>query len=349
MPSRSMKLANTAIFRSLDEYCLSRGEPLTNAGEPRWISTTHSGREFLMHATLITQLSLSASVKISRFDLLNRAYFITSGLDSPDVSSVLRFEELDGGALTAFLSELSPAPIASPLQVRNVVEFADGTSTPGYRGHDPVSLSGLYPRVQVFSAEDLLTEESFNIFFLICLSDRRRLDQWIDGELARILSIIAELSPASIPYDILCRSILEMDPSALFLALYRCLEALYAHTKAQELMAALNVARPWAEMAQTLETILGWYPREEPSLEALLSHAVLEDLQAVVSALNERIPAGARSEAFAAKKIYQLRNALVHYRPFHQKISFKEIEWNRLCEAMALLVLHIYGEIKRGW
>jgi hypothetical protein len=95
--------------------------------------------------------------------------------------------------------------------------------------------------------------------------------------------------------------------------------------------------------------LLGWYPREEPSLEALLKHAVIDDLQSVASSLDDEIPSDARPAAYVAKRIYQLRNALVHYRPFQQKFSFKGTNWNRLCEAMALLVLHIYGEVSRVW
>jgi hypothetical protein len=133
-------------------------------------------------------------------------------------------------------------------------------------------------------------------------------------------------------------------PLALFLALYRCLEALYAHSQTHRLMSDLGIDRPWTDMAQTLEAALGWHPREEPSLEALLCHAIPDDLKAVASALNSEIPQNSRVEVYVAKKIYQLRNSLVHYRPFHHSIDFEGVDWNRLCEAVALLVLHIHGE-----
>src|ERR1039457_313496 len=249
MPSRNMKAANTAVFSALDEYCSTRAEPLLNAGRPRWISTTGPGRQFLIHATLIDKLPFSASVKMTRFDMSNRAFFVTSGFDVPETPDPLQAEDLDGGILTAFLPELPPTPAPPPSLIRDVVEVADGTSTPGYDGHDPLSMSSLYRKIQVFSVEDLPREDSFKVFFLLCLSDRRRIDQWIDGRLADILTLVAELSPGSIPYETLCRSILDMDQSALFLALYRCLEALYAHTQTQGLMTALKMSRPWVEMA----------------------------------------------------------------------------------------------------
>jgi hypothetical protein len=349
MQSRNMIQANTEVFSALDEYCLRRGEPLSNAGKPRWIGTDNPGKAFLKYATLIEELSFSASVKVARFDFYNRAFFVTIGLDAPEAPNVFQVEHLDGGRLTAVLSELKPTPVVLPSQIRDVVEVADKASSSSYGGHDHHLVSGLYPKIQVLSVADLLREESFKMFFLICLADRRRIEQWIDEQLATILNMITELSPAYIPYEILCRSVLDMDPSALFLALYRCLEALYAHTQTQRLMTALEISKPWAEMAETLEAALGWYPREEPSLEALLAHAVAEDLQAIAAALNDTIPAEARSEPYVAKRIYQLRNALVHYRPFHQKFPFKEVDWNRLCEAMALLVFHIYGEINKSW
>ena len=297
-----------------------------------------------MNATLVAELSLSAVVKVARFDFSNRAFFVTSGLDVPEAPNALRVEDLDGGLLTAFLSEIRPSPAARASEIRNIVEYADKMSTPGYDGHDPLLVSGLFPKIHVFSVQDLLIDESFKVFFLICLSGRRA-EQWIDEQLAQVLNSVTQLSAGAIPYETLCRSILDMDPSALFLALYRCLEALYALTLTQQLMTAVQISKPWAEMAQTLEETLGWYPREEPSLEALLDRAAPEHLQTVMAALNETIPDNARSAQCVARRIYQLRNALVHYRPFHRKFSFKAVNWNRLCEAMALLVFHVYGQV----
>jgi hypothetical protein len=344
MPFRNKIAANTTVFKLLDEYCSLRDEPLLNSGAPRWISTTKSGRDFLVRATLSEQLSFSASVKVARFDMSNRAYFVTSGLDAPEPPACVRPEELDGGILTTFLAELVPAPAAPPSTIRDVVEVADKLSSDDYDGHDPAMICSLFPRIQVFSVVDLLTEETSKVFFLICLADRRRIDQWIDQQLANALAAMTELSPSAIPYEILCRSLLDMNPAALFLALYRCLEALYARAQAHALMAIIGLEKDWVEMAEALESTLGWYPREEPSLEALLTKARSEDLRAVASALMEPIPKDAKEAPFVARRIYHLRNALVHYRPFHRKVSTNALDWNRLCEAMTLLVRHVHQE-----
>src|SRR5438034_1749124 len=109
-----------------------------------------------------------------------------------------------------------------------------------------------------------------------------------------VVNQLAVMDTDAVPYDTLCRSVLDLDPSALFLALYRCLEALYAHGLVRELSNTLKITMSWIEMAQILEAKLGWYPREEPSLEALLKHAAPGDLEAVASALNDPVSPGGR-------------------------------------------------------
>jgi len=346
--SRNKIAANKTIFQALDEYCQQRDDPIRNAGTKRWISTKHHDRDFLVRAHVAYQLTFSASVKIARFDFSKKTYFVTFGIDNPNPPEGLVPELLTGGLLTAALSELQPRPIARASEIRNIVEFADG-SDHDYKGHDPDMIAGLFPKAQVFSAASLIPEDTLKVCFLICLADRRRIEQWIDENLARTLVAIADLSTMSIPFVSLCRSLLDMDPRSLFLSLYRCLESLYAYTHTQRLMTAVGVKMDWADLAAMLEQTLGWYPREEPSLQALLDDAVLGDLRAVAAALNEAIPSSANETAFVAKKIYELRNVLVHYRPFHHKSQFGDVDWNRLCYAMTCLVWHTHQDVSAAF
>jgi hypothetical protein len=345
MPSRNMIAANVTIFEAIDEYCRRRGDVLGTANHPRWINTTSQERGALKHAKLTSKVSLSASIKLARFDLYNRIYFLTSGLDTLDVPNELQVEDINAGLVTAFLSELQPTPIASFAKVRDIVDVESKTTSQFYNGHRASAMAELYPRIQIFSAHALGLDESLKVFFLLCLDDRRRTEQWIDADLAQNLRTIALLNPAALPYRILYGPLLEIDPASLFLALYRCLEAVYAYTHTKDLACQLHLAIPWTELAQTLEEVLAWYPREEPSLEALLYHSIPDDLDAVLDALKEAPDPNARKEALVARRVYSLRNALVHYRPFHQSVSFERIDWNRLCEAMALLVFHTYSSI----
>lgn len=345
MPTRNKKSANASIFKRLDDYCADREEPLANTGAPRWIATLPSEREFLEQSKLVSQISLSSTVKIARLDHNSHAFFVTSGLETSDPPPGTSIEECDAGILTAFLADLSPRPVALPSAIRNVVEFSDQTSTPQYAGHDPLLIGALFPPIQVFIASDLLEEETLKFFFRICLSDRRCIEQWIDQRLTIELARLTELRASSIPYVILCRAILDMDPSGLFLGLYRCLEALYSYERTREFMSKVGLEGDWVDIAQKAEETLGWYPREEPSLQTLLSKAPNEDLASIGVALKDPIPSNASPASFIAKRVYGLRNKLVHYRPLHRNSSVTDVDWNRLCEGMTNLVRHAYQEV----
>jgi hypothetical protein len=129
--------------------------------------------------------------------------------------------------------------------------------------------------------------------------------------------------------------------------LYRCLEPIYAYSSAREVIAALKLKHDWAEVAATLEDTLGWRPREENSLTALLTYGADQDHNAIFAALGEAAPdmnSGSVSAA-AGRRIYKLRNDLVHFRPSQVRIDYSMVNWNALCEAAAALVCYIYAEV----
>jgi hypothetical protein len=123
--------------------------------------------------------------------------------------------------------------------------------------------------------------------------------------------------------------------------------AIYSYSSAREVIAAFKLKYEWPEVAATLEDTLGWYPREENSLTALLSYGADEDHTAIFAALGEAPPDvrfGPISAA-AARRIYKLRNELVHFRPSRVRIDYAAVNWNALCEASAALVCYIYSEV----
>jgi hypothetical protein len=346
MGSRNMIEAHARVFGSLDTFCLTHNDPIRNAGAARW--TAASGKvdkERLLFAELKSSLSFAASIKIGRFDHDETSFFCTVGLDLPEEVDFLVEEELGGGMLTVILSELAPLPVRSPLAIRDVVEAQDQASTPGYKGHASQLIAKLFPVIRCFSVQNLDEDETQRIFFLLCLSDTSRGTLWMNSRLRETLRLIAELSPIAIPYRTLCRSIFDTDPSAVFMALYRCLEALYAYSHTTKLMSRLGIQEPWSDVAQVLEETLSWRPREEPSLGTLLRYAVSDDLRAILAAMGDSISEEADVVNRATKRIYNLRNSLVHYRPFQQNFQLEAVNWNQLCEATALLVLHVYDSV----
>lgn len=344
MGSRNKIEANTRVFSSLDSYCFSAGENRSGNVGGRWIiSAPGHDRDRLVRAELTESLSIGPALKMARFDIDGIALFCSVGLKLSTSIGGLTEEEVDGGMLTVLLSELSPSPSASVLEVANIVQT--GASTSGYLGHEAYEISPLFPEISVLSGVDISADENFRIFFLMCLADATKTGGWMDENLKHNLQLIAELSPVAIPYRILCRALFDADPAAVFLALYRCLEALYAYSHATELISKLGINHSWGHVAQILEETLAWRPREEPSLGVLLRYAVGHDLLILLDALGEKLPPNSDLVSYATKKMYNLRNSLVHYRSFHQSFNPDVINWNRLCEASALMVLHVYSSI----
>jgi hypothetical protein len=345
--SRFVKGANASIFQLLDNFCATRGVLLSNAGAPRWIASQNKHRYAMRMSVIRTRVALSTVRKLARIELGPKIFICTVGFDNPNPIVGAVEIAVDAAFLTIVLAELAPRPRATPSEIRNIVEAGDLNSDNTYNGHDPDLIAGLFPTIRVFETPALAEEEAWKSFFGVCVDECEFSESWIESDLARTLKLMREFDPNKIPYPILCRSIFDTDPTSFFLALYRCLEALYAFAGARRLMDSLGMSMPWANVAVALETELGWYPREENSLTQLLGMAAIQDLQSINALLSD---AGTDGEVDnvtnrAARRIYRLRNSIVHYRPAHSAMVFDCIDWNKTCDRMANIVVYVYSEV----
>lgn len=341
-----MIAANQDVFGVLDRYCASLDDPVRNSGAPRWIATNADDRSTLKYAELRERLSFSPARAVLRFDLGTDCLICASAFEFAVPSGGLVEIDVGAGLLTVVLAELKPRPRGTTTQVRDVVEASDKNADANYGGHDATTIASLFAPIRAFSASNVSPQDTWRIFFLLCLEECRHGESWIDDHLASTLRSICELEQLNIPYRTLCRSIFDADPAALFLALYRCIEALYAYSSAQRVIAALNLQQGWIDVATVLEDELDWHPREESSLTSLLNQADPNDLATIFMALGEAVPENSASlAASASRRIYQLRNGLVHFRPAHHHAEHGNVDWNRLCEASATIVWHIYSNV----
>lgn len=347
--SRNKKEANKTVFAIIDSFSSNKGYTLSNSGKARWIESD-KGKDtgLLVKSKLINSISFSPYLKIAQFDLDSKSYFCTIGYEISDdkVPSILNEESVSGGFLTAIIAELKPFPNVSVDFIRDIIEVDDLETNINYKGHQAEGIKSIFPQIRCFSIEKKEPVESYQIFFLLCLCETMRARIWIDDTLLQTFFTLVELNPETIPYQTLCRSIFDTDPSSVYLALYRCLEALYAYSHVRTLMPKLGIEYDWHKTAEILENSLGWRPREESSLAKLLANGVEHDLREILLLLNVTLDTNANLVSFATNQIYQLRNALVHYRPFHKTIDTSKINWNKLCELMAYLVLHVYDSVE---
>lgn len=268
--SRHLITANSSIFKSIDEFCALRGDLLKNAATPRWISSESKHRHFMINSILGESVSFGPSRKLARFKLDDKSYLCTVGFEQITTCTEFVELELDSAHLTVALSELLPKPKVTTTEIRQIVEFADKNSDPKYGGHHFDGIASIFPNVRFFSTKRRSDDEIWDSFLRICIDECEFGSSWIEGRLADTLRSICELDPRRIPYRVLCRSIFDGDPSSFFLALYRCLEALYSYSGAKKIVAALNIDREWGDVAVALEDQLNWHPHEEGSLISII-------------------------------------------------------------------------------
>lgn len=345
--SRNMVEANTSIFVALDQFCSKRGQVLNNAGSPRWIASIKSEQHFLKTAKVHEVLHFGASRKLAILTYGPKCYLCSVGFSQSQSVDWSEELEMNAAALTIVLAELQPRPLATSVQIRDVVEWSDKISDPGYAGHNVESLARLYPDIRLYALDGDVSSQSWNILFKACVDECEFGESWIEGSLAKTLRTMCELSPVKIPYKVLCRSIFDEDRSSFFLALYRCLEALYAYSSSFSLIQALGISSSWEDVATVLEDKLGWHPREESSLTKILKFASSADLTRVLQAL----PLSTDSNdidvkvSVASKSIYRLRNSIVHYRPTHHKLDLNSIDWIEICEPMVGIIVDVYEAV----
>ncbi len=245
------------------------------------------------------------------------------------------------------LAELSPRPKGTVSQIRDIVEAADLESDDTYSGHDPELIASLYPTIRIF--ETGRNPPVWSLFFRICIEECQLGMSWVESDLADTLRVMCDLDEGNIPFRVLCRSIFDEDPSSFFLALYRCIEAMFFYWSATNVVAALKISSKWEDVAVVLEDELGWHPREESSLEKILSMASPNDLKTTIRAFGENSEGDIASLVKrAAKKIYGLRNSIVHYRPSQHVVRLDTYNWNSLCISMAGIIHNVYYGVFHG-
>jgi hypothetical protein len=356
--SRNIIQANKSIFVALDKHCATRGSTLQNAGKPRWIASKKKHHHFMASARVSDLVHFGPgrklarfelSTKLARFELSTKCYLCSVGFEPNEGLLSGAKLDLDPALLTVALSELQPRPSATFNEIRQIVEWSDKETDDRYQGHEHEQIASLFPLVCVYDMDHGKDKVIWNTFFNVCIDECELGSSWIEGSLADALRSMCDLDQQRIPYRVLCRSIFDGDRSSFFLALYRCLEALYAYSSARSLAGALEISKPWGEIATVLEDELGWHPREEGSLTRIIKFATPTDLRAILHALGCSSPGDQELLINrAAKAIYGLRNSIVHYRPAQHRVDMESFDWLRICAAMVGVILDVYEAVFTG-
>ena len=338
-----MKEANSTLFQRLVRFADEREHSIPSPQAPRWVHANADADEVLKRTKVHRSMSFGRFRHLAWLEFNEGHYIASVGFEHEiQDPSLAPLDDIQGFDV-CLLSELVISPSVSGIMVYDVVAVDNLDDDPTYGGHDNAKIMELFPPIRVFQSTDPVSDDVvWSLFLNFSAEESRHGGSWIENSLADALTDLAHSNIESLPYNELCRSTLDLDPRSLYMSLYRCIEATYAHDKASKLKIALAVESSWQEIAAALENEMSWRPLEESSLKVVLSHAREEDLREACDCLGVNLMADTSLPSAAGKAIYQLRNRIVHYRPAHEPINFDAIDWNRLCNALVSIASDVF-------
>jgi hypothetical protein len=341
---RQMIQCNTELFSHLVQFCVDRGEVISDPRAVRYVSLNRRNREqnIVKHATLDTIYRFGRRRALVSITHEGRRYAATLGFEFETETKEATLATVSLGFHLLVWSQLRPFPRATAPAVRNIVEAADG-SDPDYAGHAVTAIDSVLPALRLYELVSASVDDDWRSFLILALEECRLGEFWLDDQLTHELQALARLKIAELPYESLCRAVFDWDQTALYMALYRCIEATYAYETTRQVVSHLGIAVTWRQMASALETEVGWHPREAESLRLVLRHANQDDLRAICTGLGTAAGDNDLAGA-AASAIYRLRNAIVHYRPGASCVQRDEYDWNDICVHMTRIVFHVFTQ-----
>jgi hypothetical protein len=157
------------------------------------------------------------------------------------------------------------------------------------------------------------------------------------------LSNIFESGSHLIPFHNLVQAVLSISWESAYLDIYRCIEQLYAFPRLNEFCRKFGLRHAVRDVAESVEAIIGWYPKDDESLYALLKLCDVPIVEQICEAFVDEY--GVEHEqrcTTAARQIYKLRNMIVHYRPSHERVEMADEKWNSIVVSMAATIEDVY-------
>jgi hypothetical protein len=340
---------NKVLFERLVTAAQQRDVDITNSTKGRFLRRLSEEDAELMTSGDANSLVVSRHVRIVRVSFKDETYFCVFGLAEPDETP----QGLEPCEMTPALfsiavleANVQPTNSISGSQIRDAIEDRF-VGAENYEGHDLETIESLFPRIlayRIANPEPYLYEGEYRV--LGALLARSYTDGPINISTRALENIwqLFESGSKYIPYRNLVQGIMSISWESLFLETYRCLEQLYAEPRVSALKDKWPSTLPLRDLAAMLEQHLSWRPKEDDALAKIISACEPELLKTLCVALGVEAQVEnqiARAEQ-VSKKIYSIRNNVVHYRPVHEVINKTDLEWDAIVSALLGVVESLY-------
>jgi len=341
--------ANAGLFAGL----AAAGGELISADlrrQKRAIRTDDLEKRWLRGLSLrsSTHLLLDAASRFALGVYEDGLYLIAVGVNVLEPPAELQPIELNAGMFTAIAHELSVPIVLTENLAERLLEYVFYPVEKDCELIELEVVAPFYQRVSLYRVDPssaIAGDSEFGLRAAIAAiigAPRSRPLGWRTAALERFGFMVRDPAERS-PFHLLLRALTETRDDAAFLALYRCIEQLFSVPAISGLSAELGLSRSALGVAAAIERHLGWRRREEDAIAQLfaeLDGALIDRMLPVVGAV-------ARNENRSrnvSKRIYELRNQCVHFRPAHAAGEALQVDdWATLTDLMLEAVQTLYA------
>ena len=347
---RNMIDANSRLFAKLAAKCQDLVSPdiLT---QKRAIRTDESEKEWLQQLKLWSSehLILDSTSRFALGEYGDHLFLVGIGIELSSPPTELQPTPLNPGIFTAICSELDVPIIASESLAQQLLEYVFYPVDGAYELLDMDVVAPYFQKINVYLIDPnsaIAADKEFSFRAAIAAALAAPSAQalvWPETALERLGFMVRDPSECA-PFHLLLRALTETRNDATFLALYRCVEQLFPVPKIAELSSDLGLSGPALGVAAAIERRLGWRRKEDDAIEHLFSDldsSLIDRLRPIVGAANQ-----AEHQARAvSKRIYDLRNQCVHFRPAHATGPALAVDdWATLFDLMLEAVQCLYAK-----
>lgn len=292
-------------------------------------------------AELIACHKFTPRLQVAVFDVSGTRYLLRVGFEHPWLEDP---EDYFEGLHLAALADLQVQPNAGGLVISNLLQ-ENHSGVPGYLGHRSTDIASLFPRMDYFQIQPHVdVDECFKLFIRVASHEARLNGSWIEEGLERAIDRLLSGNCDGMPLRWLLRGVFDLDPRGLFLALYRCLEALYARNQVTRLKGALGLQGDWRQISVDLQEHLTWRPREAQSIASVLAESESELLSRLYVSLGYEGDVPDDCSQRCAKGVYEIRNNLVHFSAGSDDDFGSGFDWNSLSLSLCDVIGSVYED-----
>lgn len=347
---RNMIKANKDLFAKL---AFAGGALISTnlSDQKRAIRTDKIEKDWLQKLTLRSpsHLFLDSASRFALGEYEDNLYLITVGVDINEMPVDLQPVHLNAGMFTAITCELDVPILRAPDLAQNLLEYVF------YPVEDDCELIDMDVVVPYFQSIKLFLVDPTSAIALdrefglraaivaILGAPATRPLAWLDSSLDRLGTMVRDPNERA-PFHLLLRALTETRDDAAFLALYRSVEQLFPIPAISDLSAELGLSKPALGVAATIEKHLGWRRREEEAIAQLFAELDAVLIDKLLNAIGVIAQAENQSK-LVSKRIYELRNQCVHFRPAHAIGEVLKVDnWSTLTDLMLEAVQCLYAK-----